>query len=208
MPDFFAPSEPYDLSRFPPSTDEDQKKFQEFFGGPANPERVLPMVHKIALALKEGGAAKIGAYGYCWGACRRAPLLVAHCAGGRRQDHDTQRRHGRLCRRRGAAPRHAERSRRRRAQGPHRRLPQQGRARRRGVHPRPARRCPLLTVVQYEKLLKAISSKPFASKNSYKLYDTMHHGWAAARADLSDAENKAQYEDVYKRLAGFFSELF
>lgn len=35
-----------------------------------------------------------------------------------------------------------------------------------------------------------------------------HHGWAAARADLDNAENKKQYEDVYKRLAGFFDKVW
>jgi dienelactone hydrolase len=64
---------------------------------------------------------------------------------------------------------------------------------------------PLLTPrPQYEKLVKAISTKPFASKNAYKIYPTMHHGWAAARADLNDAENKKQYEDVYGTLTGFY----
>lgn len=31
-----------------------------------------------------------------------------------------------------------------------------------------------------------------------------HHGWAAARADLSNEENRKQYEDIYKRLADFY----
>ncbi|KAF8525185.1 alpha/beta-hydrolase [Hysterangium stoloniferum] len=59
-------------------------------------------------------------------------------------------------------------------------------------------------IAEYEKLVKAISDKPFASRNAYKLYPTVHHGWAAARADLSDPENKKQYEDLYGTLAGFF----
>ncbi|KAK4687548.1 hypothetical protein P7C73_g2559, partial [Tremellales sp. Uapishka_1] len=36
-------------------------------------------------------------------------------------------------------------------------------------------------------------------------YRTVHHGWAAARANLKDAENLKQYEDVYQRLADFIS---
>jgi hypothetical protein len=35
-----------------------------------------------------------------------------------------------------------------------------------------------------------------------------HHGWAAARADLGNEENLKQFEDVYKRLAGFFAKNF
>ena len=30
--------------------------------------------------------------------------------------------------------------------------------------------------------------------------------WAAARADLSDPENLKQYEDVYQRLADYYSK--
>lgn len=33
-----------------------------------------------------------------------------------------------------------------------------------------------------------------------------HHGWAAARADLDDPENKKQFEDVYMRLAEYFAK--
>jgi len=56
-----------------------------------------------------------------------------------------------------------------------------------------------------EKFMNALSSKPFASKNDYKLYSSMFHGWASARADLKDEENKNQFEDVYSRLATFFN---
>ncbi|KZS90326.1 alpha/beta-hydrolase [Sistotremastrum niveocremeum HHB9708] len=59
-------------------------------------------------------------------------------------------------------------------------------------------------VDEYEKVVKVISTKPFASKNAYKYYPTVHHGWAAARANLSDPENLKQYEDVYSRITGFF----
>jgi len=57
-------------------------------------------------------------------------------------------------------------------------------------------------------MVDAISTKPFASLNAYKLYPTMHHGWAAARGDLKDPENLKQYEDVYATLAGFFKAVF
>jgi len=33
-----------------------------------------------------------------------------------------------------------------------------------------------------------------------------HHGWAAARADLDDPENKKAFEDIYARLAAFFKK--
>lgn len=34
------------------------------------------------------------------------------------------------------------------------------------------------------------------------------HGWAAARADLNNEENKREFEDVYSKLGGFFSGAF
>lgn len=44
--------------------------------------------------------------------------------------------------------------------------------------------------------------RAFAHKEADQVHS--HHGWAAARADLDDTENKKQFEDVYKRLADFF----
>ncbi|CUA72478.1 putative AIM2 family protein C30D10,14 [Schizosaccharomyces pombe 972h-] [Rhizoctonia solani] len=57
---------------------------------------------------------------------------------------------------------------------------------------------------EYEKIIKSISTKPFASKNAYKVYPDMPHGWAAARADLEDPQNKKQYEDVYGTAVTFY----
>jgi len=59
-----------------------------------------------------------------------------------------------------------------------------------------------------EKIMKSISDKPFADKNMYKYYPTMFHGWAAARANLEDSENKKQFEDVYAKLQEFFAGAF
>ena len=58
-------------------------------------------------------------------------------------------------------------------------------------------------------MVEAIAAKPFADKNDSKIYRTMYasmynpsvlffdyhrfHGWAAARADLTNEENKEQY---------------
>ncbi|KAK6909275.1 hypothetical protein I203_103292 [Kwoniella mangroviensis CBS 8507] len=62
-------------------------------------------------------------------------------------------------------------------------------------------------VSRIEKIEEAIKSKPFASKSDYHLYDTVHHGWAAARADLKNPENLKQYEDVYQRTADYFAKV-
>ncbi|TDL28889.1 hypothetical protein BD410DRAFT_781450 [Rickenella mellea] len=57
---------------------------------------------------------------------------------------------------------------------------------------------------EYDKMVEIISQKPFSAKNMYKIYSTMFHGWAAARANLDDPENKKQFEDLYARLHTFF----
>ena len=67
MPDFFEDNEPWSLERFPPSTDEDKKKFQEWFGGFANPANHVPKLIKVGQALKDDGAEFVVTYGYCWG---------------------------------------------------------------------------------------------------------------------------------------------
>ncbi|KAG9037917.1 hypothetical protein FRB95_003757 [Tulasnella sp. JGI-2019a] len=56
-----------------------------------------------------------------------------------------------------------------------------------------------------KKFMDILASKPLAAKNEYKCYGTMVHGWAAARADLKDPERLKEYEDVYGKLAAFFS---
>ncbi|KAG8998153.1 hypothetical protein FRB93_013835 [Tulasnella sp. JGI-2019a] len=55
-----------------------------------------------------------------------------------------------------------------------------------------------------EAFMKGLESKPFASKNVYKYYSTMPHGWAAARANFADEENLKEYKDVYARATAFF----
>lgn len=67
MPDFFEGSEPWPLDKFPPTTDEDKKKLQEWFGGFANPANHVPKLAKVGEALKAEGAEFVVAYGYCWG---------------------------------------------------------------------------------------------------------------------------------------------
>lgn len=72
-----------------------------------------------------------------------------------------------------------------------------------------------------QEIKGAMDKKDWSGKNDYHYYDTVyvyhitrnmlmrrHHGWAAARADLGNEENLKQFEDVYKRLAGFFAKNF
>lgn len=46
----------------------------------------------------------------------------------------------------------------------------------------------------------------FSLRNS-TLMKHRHHGWAAARADLKNEENKKAYQDVYERVAEFFQQV-
>ncbi|BEI89633.1 uncharacterized protein CcaverHIS019_0209950 [Cutaneotrichosporon cavernicola] len=52
-----------------------------------------------------------------------------------------------------------------------------------------------------------MKEKPFAKECDYVLYDTVHHGWVGARADLSDPENRKQFDAVYQRLADYFARV-
>ncbi|KAH9891060.1 Alpha/Beta hydrolase protein [Cubamyces lactineus] len=60
-------------------------------------------------------------------------------------------------------------------------------------------------VDESKQILEIISKKPISDKSDYKLYDSFH-GFAAARANLDDPENKRHYEDLYARLATFFAK--
>ncbi|CAE6437719.1 unnamed protein product [Rhizoctonia solani] len=49
--------------------------------------------------------------------------------------------------------------------------------------------------------------EPFVKvAKDYKLYSDVHHGFAAARAELDNPQCKAAYEDVYQRLTSFFNK--
>jgi len=174
IPDFFAPYEPIQLSKFPPKTDEQKQEIGKFFETTAAPTRVLPFVHNVAQALKDAGN-KVGTYGYCWGG--KITILA-----GATDDFI------------GVAALH-----------PAMLNAEDGTKVKVPVALFPSKDEPL---DEYEKLLKVVNDKPFAEKNSYKVYTNMHHGFAAARGDLANAANKEAYEDVYQRLAGFFSPLF
>ena len=69
LPDFFQGDEPWPLDKYPPKTDEDKKKLQEWFGGFANPKNHAPKLIEVGKAAKKDGAEHVIAYGYCWGMC-------------------------------------------------------------------------------------------------------------------------------------------
>jgi len=57
------------------------------------------------------------------------------------------------------------------------------------------------------KFLEVLIKSSFADKIDRQNYDNMNHGWAAARADLNDPENKKEFEDVYKRLVDYIRKV-
>ncbi|OCH92727.1 hypothetical protein OBBRIDRAFT_791027 [Obba rivulosa] len=67
MPDFFEPGEPWPADKFPPQTDEEKAKLQEFFGGIANPQTAVQKLIEVGRALKSDGSVFVGTFGFCWG---------------------------------------------------------------------------------------------------------------------------------------------
>lgn len=70
MPDFFEPADAWPQDKFPPQTDEEKAKLQQFFGGAASPPNGATKLLKVSEALKQDGAKFVGAFGFCWGKCR------------------------------------------------------------------------------------------------------------------------------------------
>ncbi|KIO26768.1 hypothetical protein M407DRAFT_197311 [Tulasnella calospora MUT 4182] len=58
-----------------------------------------------------------------------------------------------------------------------------------------------------DAFMKALESKPFAAKNERKRYDTMHHGWAAARGNLENEENLKEFKDVFATMSAFLNRV-
>lgn len=67
MPDFFEPDGPFPHDPFPPTTDEGKQALQNFFATTANPPKNVAKLIEFGKLLKTNGAAKVGAYGFCWG---------------------------------------------------------------------------------------------------------------------------------------------
>jgi len=59
---------------------------------------------------------------------------------------------------------------------------------------------------EYETIVGILAKKPYASLCDHKYYKNMHHGFAAARSDLKNAENLKEFEDVYGKLVNFFKK--
>jgi len=58
---------------------------------------------------------------------------------------------------------------------------------------------------EYNNIVKVLAENDYSNKNDNKYYKNMFHGFAAARANLKNEENKKEFEDVYSRLINFFA---
>lgn len=67
MPDFFEDGEPWPVEGFPPKTDEDKQKLQDFFGGLASPPANKDKLIAFGKVLRSEGVKSLGVYGFCWG---------------------------------------------------------------------------------------------------------------------------------------------
>ncbi|KAJ1028610.1 hypothetical protein NDA16_001776 [Ustilago loliicola] len=66
MPDFFR-GKPLTHDDYPPQTDAQKQKFQDFFKSAGDFSARKPDVEAAAEALKKDGATKLGLMGFCWG---------------------------------------------------------------------------------------------------------------------------------------------
>lgn len=60
----------------------------------------------------------------------------------------------------------------------------------------------------YNQIIKLLEDSPHVSKNDYKYYKNMSHGWAGARGNLKDEETSKDFHEVYTRLVQFFCNAF
>lgn len=179
MPDVFF-GDPCPIEVYPPKNDEDKKVIGDFFQNQAKNDRVLPGLLNLAKILRDGGAEKLYIYGLCWGG---KVTTLAGCEtyndnGQSRPFFDAV-----------AALHPANLS---AADGEKLVVP---------IAIYASKDEPL---EEFKKLVENLGQRPFASKNAYRVYPTMHHGWGGARAKLEDPDNKEQFADVYGRLVTFF----
>ncbi|KAG6812066.1 hypothetical protein H0H92_004597 [Tricholoma furcatifolium] len=64
----------------------------------------------------------------------------------------------------------------------------------------------MLSAADAEKLTVPLAIYP--SKDEPVTEGNRFHGWAAARGDLNNSENKKEFKDVYARLAQFYCKVF
>lgn len=179
MPDVFF-GKPYPLEDFPATTDETKQKLGSFFQNEAGFDTVLPGILNLAKILRDDGVKKLYMYGLCWGGKVSiiAGTKTVNLDGSSTPIFDAV-----------AALHPAFLN---AADGKELQVPVAIYASRDE------------SVEEFKKIIDEVGNKPWASKNAYRVYSNMHHGWGGARADLDNEENKAAFTDVYGRLATFY----
>ncbi|KAE8227665.1 hypothetical protein CF326_g7434 [Tilletia indica] len=176
LPDYFH-GKPIPLDAYPPDNKEKEELINNFFGGIAAPPKNKEILVNFGKTLKSRGATSVGAYGYCWGG------KVTVLAGG--------------------------------SGTPFSAISQ--------IHPAmiSANDASSLTIPvanfpsgdeeqddidAFQKAVKENDHAGVSGESVFKHFKGMHHGWAAARADLEKEDNKKAYEEVYGLLADFFNK--
>ncbi|PKI84675.1 carboxymethylenebutenolidase [Malassezia vespertilionis] len=177
MPDFLR-NKPWPIDAFPPRNDDESKRFNEWLETVGNVGNSVKEVLAISTALKEGGAERLGLYGFCWGG-----KVVSYVAGQSSPFVGVALVHPAF-----VAPEDANNV----------TVP---------IAFFPSKDEPKKDTDEFWRLLKEKAPKA-AEKSEYVYYGENHHGFAAARADLKDPSNFKAYEDVYNRLCAFFCGLF
>lgn len=174
----FLRGQPWPIDGFPPRDKEEEKRFGEWFETVASVPGCLKELTEVARDLQSKGAENIGLYGFCWGG------KVTSMSGNEGTPF------------KGVAIIH-----------PAFVFPDDSKGL---VVPAaffPSKDEPREDADKYWENLKQ-THPDLASKSMYHYYGDMHHGFAAARADLKDEKNLAAAKDVYQRLAEFFCGVF
>lgn len=177
MPDFLR-NKPWPIASFPPSNEEENKKFQEWFSTVASVPDAKKDVEVVAQELKKNGADKLGLYGFCWGGkitslagyegTLYSGVAIVHPAMVNGEDSKGL-----------TVP----------------------------VAFFPSKDEPRDESDKYWENFQK-SHPELVEKSMYHYYDNMFHGFGSARANLKDEANRVAAEDLYKRLANFFCGVF
>ncbi|KAF3073646.1 hypothetical protein CFAM422_004398 [Trichoderma lentiforme] len=176
VPDFFD-GPGLDIDAVPMDTEEKQKKVQAFFGSTGNPQTNLEKLLVLRKALTEKFPAVEGNWGL-FGLCWGGKLAVLACGEGN--------------------------------EGVGRRFSASGTA-----HPglmdendAKAQTAPHLLLASKDEPADkvALYKEIMGDKIESTTYETMHHGWMGARADLKNEANVKEYERGYKQAADFFAK--
>lgn len=71
----------------------------------------------------------------------------------------------------------------------------------------PSKDEPKDAVAGWKTALETHATPVVAEKSSVQIFETMHHGWMGARANLEEEENRVEYEKGYRKVVHFLKEV-